>query len=153
MAKSPLACPFSNKACTECGIYRGRHQSRNVSGRRREGTDGRGERHRPAAPDFSADFRILRSIAEPEKPDTDGTKLSPRVRLKVIDVEKGDSRICGLQEAETWDWKNAGIWRIVDGWQVAGFDRLIQIVRFKAERGQDEVEIYEAPRFMLLAGG
>ena len=30
---------------------------------------------------------------------------------------------------------------------------LIEILCYKAETGFEEVELYEAPRFMLLAGG
>ena len=30
---------------------------------------------------------------------------------------------------------------------------LIEILRHKAETGHEEVELYEAPRFMFLAGG
>jgi len=29
----------------------------------------------------------------------------------------------------------------------------MEILRYKAETGCEEVELYEAPRFMLLAGG
>jgi hypothetical protein len=150
MAKPAHTCPFSSKACTECGIYRGRHHYRSIPGHR---VDAPGESIRPAATPLSAEFQLLRNAAEPHTGKYRGAEHEPSIRLKVVDVEKGETRICDLRELEAWDWTNAGVWRIIDGWQVTCFDRLIEILRHKAEAGQEEIEIYEAPRFMLLAGG
>ena len=43
--------------------------------------------------------------------------------------------------------------RVIDGWQVTSMEMLFEIMCYKAEKGYKEVELYEAPRFMLLAGG
>jgi hypothetical protein len=43
--------------------------------------------------------------------------------------------------------------RIIDGWQVTSMEMLLEIICDKAEKGYEEVDLYEAPRFMLLAGG
>lgn len=43
--------------------------------------------------------------------------------------------------------------RVIEGWQVTSWEGLLEIVCYKVEKGHQEVEIYEAPRFMLLAGG
>ncbi len=153
MAKTPLACPFSSKACTECGIYRGRHHYRGSSGQHRGCAGDPKEHVRSTVTPLSAEFQLLRNVAEPHTGKYRGAEHEPPVRLKVIDVERGETRICDLHEAERWDWTNAAIWRIIDGWQITSFDRLIEVLRHKAETGHEEVEIYEAPRFMLLAGG
>ena len=52
-----------------------------------------------------------------------------------------------------WDWSNPEILRWIDGRQVTNLDSLVEILCYKAEKGYQEVQIYEAPRFMLLAGG
>ena len=79
--------------------------------------------------------------------------MSPKISLKVIDVENGGEQICTLGEARKWDWTNSKIWRVIDGRQIKSLDSLIEILSYKAEEGLEEVELYEAPRFMLLAGG
>jgi hypothetical protein len=69
-------------------------------------------------------------------------------------MEKRATRIFyDLRELKEWDWANPAIWRLIDGRQITNLDNLIQILRYKAEKGFEEVELYEAPRFMLLAGG
>jgi hypothetical protein len=79
--------------------------------------------------------------------------MEPKIRLKVIDMESRATRICELSELKRWDWSNPKIWRLIEGRQVTNLDSLIEILRYKAEKGFEEVELYEAPRFMLLAGG
>ncbi|HEY3278090.1 MAG TPA: hypothetical protein VGJ94_15845 [Syntrophorhabdaceae bacterium] len=75
------------------------------------------------------------------------------IRLKVLDGETGTTRICGPEEAETWDWKNPEIWRVVNGWQVTSYEQLVRLLYEKAMRGIEEVEMLEAPRFTMLSGG
>jgi hypothetical protein len=76
-----------------------------------------------------------------------------RIRLILLDRETGVDRPCTLDEAETWDWSNPEMWRIVSGWQITSFDGLLNLLSMKAERGVPEVEILQAPRFMMLSGG
>ena len=68
-------------------------------------------------------------------------------------MESGATRICEFNEAKTGDWSNPEILRVIDGRQVTNLDSLLEILRYKAEKGYQEVELYEAPRFILLAGG
>jgi hypothetical protein len=76
-----------------------------------------------------------------------------RMRLVLLDRETGEDRYCTLDEAETWDWANPEMWRIVAGWQITSFDGLLNMLYMKAEKGIEEVQILQAPRFMMLSGG
>jgi hypothetical protein len=76
-----------------------------------------------------------------------------QIRLILLDRETGEDRVCTLDEVEKWDWANPEMWRIVSGWQITSFDGLLDLLSMKAERGIQEIEILQAPRFMMLSGG
>jgi|GEM_PF-480469 len=76
-----------------------------------------------------------------------------KMKLILIDRESGDSRSCTLAEAKTWDWANPEIWRVVNGWQITSFKRFLDMLYLKAEKGIEEIEILEAPRFTMCSGG
>jgi hypothetical protein len=76
-----------------------------------------------------------------------------KIRLKLTDRESGQSRYCTLDEAKTWDWGDPETWRMIGGWQISSFQGLLKILYVKMEKGIEEVEIIEAPRFTMLAGG
>lgn len=76
-----------------------------------------------------------------------------RMRLILLDRETGEERCCTLEEARGWDWANPELWRIVNGWQITSYDGLINLLSMKAEKGVEEIEILQSPRFMMLAGG
>jgi len=42
---------------------------------------------------------------------------------------------------------------MIGGFQITSWDKLVEIACFKAGKGYQEVEVYEAPRFILLGGG
>jgi hypothetical protein len=75
------------------------------------------------------------------------------IKLKVFDGEFKETRIVDIEEARTWDWKDPSVWRVINGWQVNSFDTLVSILRQKQEKGFEEVEMLEAPRFSMLSGG
>jgi hypothetical protein len=102
---------------------------------------------------LSDDFEVLNESSEPWAGKYDEARSEPAIRLKVIDVENRVTRICWLSEARKWDWTNPKIWRVIDGRQIKSLDSLIEILCYKAEAGSEEAELYEAPRFMFLAGG
>jgi hypothetical protein len=102
---------------------------------------------------LSDDFEVLRKCSEPWAGKYGNARSQPRIQLKVIDVENRGVRICSLTEARKWDWTNRNIWRVIDGRQIRSLDRLVEILSHKAEAGLEEAEMYEAPRFMFLAGG
>ena len=84
--------------------------------------------------------------------DADGT-IEFSIRLKVVDAETKKSRYCEPDEAQTWDWSNPEIWRVVKGWQITSYDQLVFLLYEKAKKGVEEVELLEIPRFMMLSGG
>lgn len=139
-------CPFTHSLCSECALYRGRHHYLTLSQQDQGCTDKREEHD-------SIDFKALKELLEPWISKGIHGKNELKIRLKVIDMETGTTTICEFNETKTWDWSNPTILRLIDGLQVYSFDRLIEILNYKAEKGYEEVEIYEAPRFMLLGGG
>jgi len=153
MAKTNMLCPFSNRLCNECPLYRGRHYYLSLCQKYRgyigksKGNTKSGTNH------HSVDFQTLWKLVQPwaEAGPQPETKL--KIRLKLIDVESGEARTFELEEAKAWDWGNPEMMRIIGDLQVTSWDKLVEIVRFKAKKGYQEVEVYEAPRFMLLGGG
>lgn len=142
-----IYCPFTQKSCSECSIYRGRHRYLILPKQYLDTT----RRSKDPIADY---FKALEKLSEPWADDASSrTKKDPQIRLKVIDVESGETKVCELSETKEWDWSNPEMMRVIDGWQVTSFDRLLEIVCNKAEKGYQEVKLYEAPRFMLLAGG
>ncbi len=76
-----------------------------------------------------------------------------KVRLMLRDRETGESRFLSLDEAKAWDWKNPEIWRMIGDMQISSYQRLLEVLSMKIESGAKEIEILEAPRFMMLSGG
>jgi len=110
------------------------------------------ENTKPGANHNSVDFQALWKLVQPWA-DGHNSETKPKIKLKVIDVESETTRVCDLDEAKTWDWSDPEMMRVIGDLQVISWDKLVEIVRFKAKKGYREVEIYEAPRFMLLGGG
>lgn len=151
MAKTEMLCTFNRRLCTECPLYRGRHYYLCFNEKYR-GYIGRSKRKaKPGIAQRSVDLRTLGKLTEPWAGRR--LKAEPKINLKVIDMETGNVRVCPLAEAKRWDWSNPEIMRVVGGFQVTSWDKLVEIASYKAERGYQEVELYEAPRFMLLGGG
>jgi hypothetical protein len=82
-----------------------------------------------------------------------GATVEFSIRLKVIDAETKQSRYCEPEEPRDWDWKNPEIWRVIRGWQITSYDKLVLVLYEKAQKGIEEVELLEIPRFMMLSGG
>lgn len=76
-----------------------------------------------------------------------------KIRLTLLDRESGVSRPVTLDEAKTWNWRDPETWRMVGGWQITSFQQLLNLLYVKMQKGITEVEIVEAPRFTMLAGG
>jgi len=151
MAKIDMLCTFSHRLCDECPLYRGRHYYLCFNEKYR-GYIGEPKEHAKSdVAKHSVDFRALGKLVEPWAGCQ--PKTEPKVKLKVIDMESGKVRVCPLEEAKTWEWNNPELMRVVDGFQVTSWDKLVELSDYKAEKGYQEVEVYEAPRFMLLGGG
>ena len=160
MENVAMICPFSNKGCTECAIYRGRHHYRSVSKRCQGSTHKSKSRAKSGVTSLSVEFQALkksvkRYLVLPTFPSTGEyeERGNPEIKLKVIDVENRTTRICDFSETKEWDWDDPGMMRVIDGWQVTSTEMLFEIMCYKAGKGYEEVELHEAPRFMLLAGG
>jgi hypothetical protein len=152
MAKINMVCPFSHRLCDECPLYRGRHyylcfceKYRGYIGKS-EGKTKDSANHRSV--DFQTLWKLVQPWAESSQPETE-----PQIKLRLIDVESETSRVFDLDEAKTWDWSDPTTMRVIGDLQVTSWDKLVELVRFKAKKGYREVEVYEAPRFMLLGGG
>jgi hypothetical protein len=89
----------------------------------------------------------------PETSGGTGEQRKFKIKLKLTDRETGKSRYVTLDEAKNWDWKDPETWRMIGGWQITSFQGLLKMLYLKMEKGIDEVEIVEAPRFTMLAGG
>jgi hypothetical protein len=151
MAKTNMLCPFSNRLCSECPLYRGRHYylslCRNYRGHiDRPGNNKPGNNHQPV--DFETLWKRVQPWAEGPRPETE-----PEVKLRLVDAENETSRFFELDEAKGWDWSDPTMMRVIGDLQVTSWDKLVEIVRFKAGKGYKQVDVYEAPRFMLLGGG
>ena len=152
MGKKTL-CPFTRKACMECALYRGRHCYLSCWSPAREpiedSREGRGSGVLPQ----SVNLRCLRNPLKSRTSAETGLKREPKIRLRITDIETDETRVCELSDAKTWDWTKSQMLRLIDGWQVSSLDHLMEIACRKVEKGYDEVEICEAPRFMLFSGG
>jgi len=146
-------CPFTRKACIECALYRGRHHYLRCWSPLGNSADTSRKKSGAASLRQSADLRRLRDPLRRGTGAGTGLKREPKIRLKITDIETGKTRACELSEAKTWDWTRSQMLRLIDGWQVTSLDHLMEIVFRKAEKGYQEVEICEAPRFMLFSGG
>jgi hypothetical protein len=161
MAKISMTCPFSNKTCIECAIFRGKHHYLTISRQHHASTNQQKDHGKSRVLPLSVEFQALKNSVErylvlPTFPSTgkyNEKRGNPEIKLKVIDVENRTSRTCDFDESRNWIWDNPEIMRVIDGWQVTSMEMLLEIMCHKAEKGCEEVELYEAPRFMLLAGG
>lgn len=152
MAKTNMVCPFSDRLCSECAIYRGRHYYLSLCKQYRGYIGESKDNAKSGVVQRSVDLQAFQRWVEPwaggRNPET-GLKI----RLKVIDMESGEARACEFEEAKAWDWSDPGTMRIIGGLQVTSWDKLVELLLYKMQKGYREVELYEAPRFMLLGGG
>lgn len=152
-----FSCPFSHTSCNQCVLYRGRH--RYIPGCRVDQDHARESRKKgkPAGPSQSADIRA--SFLELEKEVEPWVDIAPlperelKIKIRVINVESGEERVCSPEEAKQWKWDDQETVRQIDGVQIDNWDQLVQVLSFKVKSGREEVRLYEAPRFMVLAGG
>jgi len=99
------------------------------------------------------DIKAVSRLLEPWAGATSESSSYPDVKIKVIDMESGEERYTGFKEANNWKWGDTGTMRIISGFHVTSFKKFLEIVRYQAEKGNKEVSVLEAARFMLLGGG
>ena len=152
MAKTKMRCPFNDKLCIECQLYRGRHYFLCAC------KDYRGY-IKPKDDEFTfggrtpIDFESVNKLLEPWSDNTNNSHSYPDVKLKVIDMEGGEERYTSFAEAKTWNWGDTGTMRIVNGVHITSFRKFLEIARYQAEKGDKEITVLEAARFILLGGG
>ena len=140
------SCPFNHALCAQCALYRGRHYYMNFHKQNPGYTDGQKKLIR-------INFQATEKATEPWVGKDPQGRDEPKVRLKVVDAESDATRICEIDEVKTWNWNNPQTLIMVDGRQVTSLNDLIEVLRYKADKGYQEVEVYEVPRFTLFAGG
>ena len=148
MAKLNLLCPIAHTSCQDCGLYRGRHYFLPFCKLNASHKAGSNNATKPEQL-----FESFDTILEPWREERLKGPAGKPIRLKVIDMETSEFSYVDLDELKTRDWKNPEMMRLVDGRQITSWDSLAETVRFMAEEGFEEVELYEGPRFMLLGGG
>ena len=155
MAKTPMRCPFNDKLCVECTLYRGRHYylcncehyRGYIKPKNKVITDGKLE---------SVGFEKIKWLLEPWSVAPNKVKenaFDPKIKLKIINMETGNMSTREPAEANTWKWDDPTIMRIVAGHQVDSWTKLAEIMQYQEEKGAKELVIYEDPRFMMVAGG
>jgi hypothetical protein len=153
MAKTNMLCPFNHKLCEECPLYRGRHYYLCFCQKYRGYIGGSEQSAKSGVNGHPVDLLAVFKQIEPWADVGLLPGIESKVKLKVIDMEDETTRVCDLDEAKTWDWSNPEIMRMIGGVQITSWNKLVEVVSFKAKKGYKEVELYEAPRFMMLGGG
>ena len=157
MAKRNLACPFTKDSCYECVLYRGRHYYINKCQRGEDNiSDSNSNLESPIryhATNLQAYFQALENQIEPWADLEPLPESELKIKLRVINVETGDNKVYSLAEAKQWDWGDQETVRQVDGVQIDSWEKLVKVLSYKVQSGHQEVKLYEAPRFMVLAGG
>ncbi len=153
MIKIDVLCPFTHSSCRVCGLYRGRHYYMNFCKQHRGFESKSKKNNKSNVRNHSIDFEAIRQLVEPWAGVSKREETELKIRLKVLDVDDRTIRVCELDEAKAWDWSTLDIVRIIEGVQISRWDQLAEIVSYKAEKGYREIEIYEAPLFILLGGG
>jgi len=149
MAKTPMRCPFNEKMCKECQIYRGRHYylcaNEHYRGhiKTNQSTD-------PTHPSPNMDMTAIKKIFEPWSVASDKTEVpEAKLKIKVIDREAGTERYCEFEETKNWDWKNTVMMRLVNGKHVTSFEEFAEIARYQQSKGAEELVVFDSPAFML----
>jgi hypothetical protein len=157
MNDKDFVCPFDHKPCHECVLYRGRHYyidgCRDNQDHVLESRDKRKSAAHRQLPGIQAYFRALENQVEPWADVEPLPETDLQIRLRVINVETGENRVYPLVEVKQWDWGDPETVRQIDGIQIDSWAKLVKVLSYKTESGHQEVKIYEAPRFMVLAGG
>jgi hypothetical protein len=153
MTTGEFVCPFDRQSCHECVLYRGRHYYIDTCRTDQGDINTSRQPDNNHLGDIKAYFQALESRIEPWADVKPLPEQDLQIKLMVINVETGESRVYSPEEARAWEWNDSDTVRQIDGIQIDSWDKLIKVLSYKAESGHQEVKLYEAPRFMVLAGG
>ena len=154
MAKTSMLCPFSGKMCKECENYRGRHYFlcyvKNYRGYLKKfDTKAQASFNSP----HQINFEALSKKINPWSNAQNSISGEPDITLKVLDAETQKVKTCTLEETKSWDWSNPRTVRVIEGRHITSWSELCDILKYRAERGETEVELHEGPFFLLINGG
>ena len=79
------------------------------------------------AVDEGDDLKMAVSVIQGD--GTDGATIDVKdltIRLRVHDGETKEKYVVEIAETETWDWKDPGVWRVINGWQVNSYGTLFR---------------------------
>ena len=153
MAKTQMLCPFNEQICDECALYLGRHYYLSMCKHYRGYINGQKANGHPEVTGQAWDMKIFERPVTPWTDRCNKVAAIPDIRLNFIDKETGETGSIEPEKANDWDWGNTGIIRIIDGFHVTSWNKLYDILNYRAEKGLRHVSLYEGPRFMLLGGG
>lgn len=162
MPENVNKCPFSKAGCRNCPIYRGRHNY--IVPQDGEETPDHKVLKRPEY-DWQASFKeVLKSKEEdvsievfetrtprPQRKKESGDEKKDgryEIALTVLYKETGEKKRVTLDEVSAWDWENKQKVRSIGPWHIYSFQRLLEVLARKAEEGESEFEIVEAPFYM-----
>jgi hypothetical protein len=148
MAKLPMLCPFNEKMCEECQLYRGRHYYLCTNEHYRGYIKSRKKVKRDTNVK-QVNIETIKRLFEPWSVRNSNPGGTSNMRLKVVDLEHGTTAFYTLEEAKKWNWDDPRIMRTIFGGHVASYKKLSEIVNFQEEKGVKEITIVEAPLFML----
>ena len=129
MAKTNMLCPFSNRLCSECPLYRGRHYYLSLCQKYRGHIGKSKENAKPGTNHGPVDFQALWKLVQPWAEAGPQPETEPKVKLRLIDVENETSRVCDLDEAKNWDWNDPTMMRLIGDLQITSWEKLVEIVR------------------------
>jgi len=150
MAKTPMRCPFNDKLCKECQIYRGRHYYLCTCKQYRcyikTNTKVNALNQSP-----NIDMTAIKKLFEPWSVSTDKTEALAdiKIKIKVINREDSTEKYVELAETKNWDWENRIMMRTINGKHVTSWNEFLEIVRYNNAKGIAELVIFEAPTFMV----
>lgn len=149
MAITPMRCPFNEKLCEECQLFRGRHYFLSTCEHYR-GFIKNNTGKETATGLKTVDMAAMKKLFEPWSEAPEGEKASvTTIKVKVIDRETGTEQYCEHGETANWDWKNRSIMRTVGGRHVTSYEELLNVLRYQESKGAKELVIYVAPTFMV----
>jgi hypothetical protein len=162
MPENVNKCPFSKAECRNCPIYRGRHSY--IIPHDGEETPDHRVLKRPDY-DWQTSFKQALqgkekdvSVAEFEASGAEQQKTQGggdgnesgkyEIALSVFYKETGERKTVTLDEAAAWDWENKQKVRSIGPWHIYSYQRLLDVLARKAEEGESEFELVEAPFYM-----
>ncbi len=104
--------------------------------------------------DEGDDLRMVSTVVDGKGAESGISGIADlSIRLRVLDGETKQTRVVEIGDTKSWDWNNPEVWRVINGWQITSYGMLVSLLRQKQEKGMEEIEMLEAPRFTMLSGG